>query len=193
MGDRTGCLSLEQGCTASFGKKKVPDDAPTGHVGPWYGRWRICPGAPNPVGSMVECWRPTKQFNAAQEKIYKCGSSACVKLADPAMEVAKAKEAASWLYIPGSVLLGVGITMSIAMILGGMVIYKRMKSRRKQHLDNDKSRMGGTVQPVIAMAAVPNQAQDKAATGVAGSVMAGGAPATQEQVVPVANPVEDST
>ena len=148
-----------------------------GHVGPWYGKLRTCPGAPDPVGSMVECWRPTKQFTAAQETTYKCGSSACVKLSDPAMEVVEAKGAAQGLYTTGGVLLGIGISFTI---LVGMVIYKIRAAARAAE---------AAAQPAVAMTAVPAQAQNKAAAGVTGSVMPSGAPATQGQVITVAQPV----
>ena len=77
-----GCRDLRVGCTAPNAETVVPDEATERwkDVTPWTGYHHPCPGAPNPVGKSVACWRATRTFKSVEKTIYKCGNAPCVKI-----------------------------------------------------------------------------------------------------------------
>ena len=93
-----------------------------------------CPSAPNPVGSMVECWKPTKPRSASDSdteqnvvvsdadqggvtqtskfaKVYNCANEGCYKIIDPAYELQGKLVKSQGLITAGAVCMGLFVLL----------------------------------------------------------------------------------
>ena len=102
-----------------------------------------CPNAPNPVGSLVECWKPTKPRSASDPeqnvvvsdagvtqtgkfaKTYKCANEGCYKIIDPALELQWEAARSQGMITTGAVCAG------LLILLGAAYAVYRFKFRKK--------------------------------------------------------------